>query len=395
MLKYLFIIILSLYLLFIIYFRIRYKFWSKQPVFHLHNIRYWLFPPGIIQHDQPKLGKFFDRLIKTKKYSQLSKKDKYDIHQLLFSYYLYEKDIFYKPSKKSIFKYLQNHDEEAFISLFFKKKPFYDVTNKKSIITNKLISVMTSRPLNCFINKNKMMLNYVDYLCVHKKHRKKGIAPKIIFTHQARVRNNSKNTVFLFKRETDLTSIVPLSTFYTYGFDTKYWKYSSKPIPTYSHILITSQNINVFYHLIEKIKNKKICTIYPSMSNLNTLINAKLLTIYVLLDKDDPVACYIFRKPFTTYIIEDKRGESMDCVASFFDKRVNYQIFIYYFYYSLFYLQKKSYFKYFIIENIADNNYIIQNIFKKFSPIIKSPTAYYFYNFAYRPKLSNNIFILN
>ena len=131
------------------------------------------------------------------------------------------------------------------------------------------------------------------------------------------------------------------------------------------------------------------------MSNLNTLISANLLTIYVLLEKDEPLACYIFRKPFTTYIIEDKKGKSMDCVASFFDKRINYQIFIYYFYYSLFYLQKKSYFKYFIIENIADNNYIIQNIFKKFAPIIKSPTAYYFYNFAYRPKLSNKIFILN
>jgi len=85
----------------------------------------------------------------------------------------------------------------------------------------------------------------------------------------------------------------------------------------------------------------------------------------------------------------------MDCVVSFFDKKINYQIFIYYFYYSLFYLQKKTYFKYFIIENIADNNFIIQNIFKKFAPVIKSPTAYYFYNYAYRPKLSNKIFILN
>jgi hypothetical protein len=395
MIKYLIAIILLFYILFTIYFRIRYKFWSKQPVFHLHNIRYWLFPPGIIQHTPPKLGKFFDRLIKTKKYCQLSKKEKYDMHQLIFSYYLDEKDVNYKPTKKSIFKYLQNHDEQAFISLFFKKKPFFDVTNKQNIVTNKLVSVITSRPLNCFINKNKLVLNYVDYLCVHKNYRKKGIAPKIIFTHQARVRNNSKNTVFLFKRETDLTSIVPLSNFYTYGFDTKYWKYGSKPISKYSHILLTSQNIHIFYHLIEKIKEDKSCIIYPSLSNLNTLIKNNLLIIYILLEKDKPLACYIFRKPFTGYIIEDKKGDSIDCVGSYFDKTLNFQIFIYYFYFSLFLLQKKQHFKYFIIENICDNNYIIQNIFKKYAPIIKTPMAYYFYNFAYRPKLSNNIFILN
>ena len=86
---------------------------------------------------------------------------------------------------------------------------------------------------------------------------------------------------------------------------------------------------------------------------------------------------------------------SMDLICSFFDRSINPEIFVYYFYFSTFIIQKNKQFKYFIIENISDNNIIIQNIFKKFFPIIKSPTAYFFYNFAYRPILPHNLFVLN
>ena len=30
------------------------QFWSRQPVFHFHNLKYWLFPPGIIQKKLPQ-----------------------------------------------------------------------------------------------------------------------------------------------------------------------------------------------------------------------------------------------------------------------------------------------------------------------------------------------------
>ena len=89
--------------------------------------------------------------------------------------------------------------------------------------------------------------------------------------------------------------IVPLSTYYTYGFDTKYWKYGSKKISQFSHFLLNSQNIDKFYHIIDKIKKQFKCTVYPALSNLNTLIKNDLIIIYMLLEKDDPIACYVFR----------------------------------------------------------------------------------------------------
>ena len=60
----------------IIYFKFKYRFWSRQPVFHYHNIRYWLFPPGIIQHGQPERNKFYNSKIFFDYYRRISTEKK-------------------------------------------------------------------------------------------------------------------------------------------------------------------------------------------------------------------------------------------------------------------------------------------------------------------------------
>ncbi len=47
-------------ILVVAFYKLKYPFWSRQPVFHFHNLRYWLFPPGIIQHNKPEKDKFYD-----------------------------------------------------------------------------------------------------------------------------------------------------------------------------------------------------------------------------------------------------------------------------------------------------------------------------------------------
>ena len=46
--------IITLIILFYAIIKIRFRFWSKQPVFHFYNLWYWMFPPGIIKHDKPE-----------------------------------------------------------------------------------------------------------------------------------------------------------------------------------------------------------------------------------------------------------------------------------------------------------------------------------------------------
>ena len=108
MIKLFIITIVSLRILYILYFKFKYRFWSRQPVFHTYNLWYWICPPGIIEHVVPKIDKFYDNTIITKKETDLTISQKDDIYKLIYLHYLHESDISFKPTKNSIFKYLQN-----------------------------------------------------------------------------------------------------------------------------------------------------------------------------------------------------------------------------------------------------------------------------------------------
>ena len=56
--KYIILSIVLLYLLFVMYCKVRFRFWSIQPVFHIHNLYYWIFPCGIIDSKLPPITKF-------------------------------------------------------------------------------------------------------------------------------------------------------------------------------------------------------------------------------------------------------------------------------------------------------------------------------------------------
>ena len=91
--------------------------------------------------------------------------------------------------------------------------------NDNIIEKNKIIGLISSRPLTCIIGENILFdLYYVDYLCVDKYHRNKNIAPQLIQTHEYnQSHSNKKISVSLFKREEELTGIIPL-TYYQYLF---------------------------------------------------------------------------------------------------------------------------------------------------------------------------------
>ena len=54
MFLHLFIIFILLLILLYGYVKIKFKFWFRQPVFHVHNLLYWLVPPGLIDENIPQ-----------------------------------------------------------------------------------------------------------------------------------------------------------------------------------------------------------------------------------------------------------------------------------------------------------------------------------------------------
>ena len=197
---YVILILILIVILIKIYIKIRCPFWSIQPVFQIYNIAYWLSPPNIIQKDMPPINKYYDFTIQFTE--QLEQKK--DFYKLISKHYLRKKNVQYSPPKEGVFSYFEKHNKKCFFSLQYK--------------FNKLIGAMTTRPLEAILHGEKYSIYYVDFLCIHSKHRKQGNAPKIIYTHYVQSRKRTDNTIFLFKREDRVNKIVPLATFSTYLF---------------------------------------------------------------------------------------------------------------------------------------------------------------------------------
>ena len=65
-----------IYLLFYAFIKIKFRFWADQPVFHLYNLFYWIWPCGIIQHGLPPKTKFYEAKVLTKKWQDFSTEKK-------------------------------------------------------------------------------------------------------------------------------------------------------------------------------------------------------------------------------------------------------------------------------------------------------------------------------
>ena len=71
------LILVTLYL----YYKAKHQFWSRQPVFHIHNIWYWYDPPGIIQKEKPEMNKFYKADIEFDSFNNISTKKKSTINR--------------------------------------------------------------------------------------------------------------------------------------------------------------------------------------------------------------------------------------------------------------------------------------------------------------------------
>ena len=367
-------------ILLVAYYKLKYPFWSRQPVFHFHNLRYWLFPPGIIQHGKPEKDKFYDPKIYFNTFFQTPTEKKALFAHFIKANYSPHKSEKYMPPQDGVLNYFKAHNNKSYLSLMYNN--------------NKLIASMTTRPLDCYIDDKKLPLYYVDFLCVHQKYRKKGNAPKIIYSHYVNSRYKHDNTVFLFKREGENTAIVPLTAYNNYYFDTFYWdKVVKFDQPNIKTILITKQSFHYFVYVYERLmkcSTKKFeCVIVPNLAHIELLVENQQMFIAVTLIDNEPFDCFIFHNTYTTY---DGKN-SIECITSF--KETDESVFALGFMCSLSLIYQQMKFTRLFIENIANNNVIIKKILERYSPIATLKASYYFYNFGYRPFLAEKVFIIN
>jgi hypothetical protein len=355
-------------------------------------------PPGIIQHELPRENKYTNfKNIETIVYTELPDFKLQRFIHFINANYLQNKDNIYAPKKENVVPYFNGHNTKSFFTFYKECELISDL--KKGTITNedRIVGVTTSRPIHIFINKGEkdsvFDAYYVDYLCVDKCERKKGIAPQIIQTHHYNQRHINKNIVVnLFKREGELTGIVPLCVYSTYGFSMKKWRKPRELYAGYKLLEVNEQNYHFLFDFIQSNKDQFEIIINVEHANIIELIKTKNIFVYVLMEGNEIKSAYFYRKSCVFY---EKGLEILSCFASIHDSTITTDAFVQGFKISFWKTAEKNYFGFAVIENISHNNLIIENLRMKTAPVIVSPTAYFFYNFAYYSFKPNKVLILN
>lgn len=399
MIEYLsYILFFTVIIIFIIYIyiKIKYGFWVYQPVFHIYDLGYYFNAPGIINHSLPTKNKYTNfKNIETVVYTELSKLKVTRFVNFIKANYLQNKDNIYAPESSNVTPYFYGHNDKSFVSFYTEDNFMVDRKKGTTIEDKKIIGVMTTRPVNVMINNGdkdaSFKAYYVDYLCVDKFKRKKGIAQQIIQTHHYNQSHINKNIVVsLFKREDELTGIIPLCVYSTFGFPVDKWTKPMDLEAVYKLVEINPQNFHFFFDFFENNKNNFDIVISSEMSNIIELVKTKNIFIYVIIVDDEIVCSYFFRK---SCVQIEKNIEVLTCFASI--NNTDDTIFIQGFKISFWKIAAENYFGFAAIENISHNNIIIDNILVKTKPLIISPTAYFFYNFAYPTFKSHKVLIIN
>ena len=393
-----FIIFIIILILFVsAYIKFKFGFWAYQPVFHIYDLAYMIYPPGIINHGLPETNKYTNfKNIETAEFSKLSELKTTQLVNFIKTNFLRNKENIFSPEKENVVPYFTSLNAPSFVSFYTEPVLMHSLKKGTIIEDNEIVGLMTSRPTHISIKSDDMKESsfdayYVDYLCVKQGKRKKGIAPQLIQTHHYNQSHSNKNiSVSLFKREDELTGIVPLCVYSTYGFSVDKWTKPAALNPAYIVLEVNAQNSHLLFDFIKLNVGAFDITIMPDVSNIVELIKTQNIFVNVVMLDDQILCAYFFRK---SCVSVEKGMEVLSCFASI--NSADPDIFVQGFKISFWTIADKNKFGFSALEDVSHNRTIIDNLKQKTHALIVSPTAYFFYNFAYRTFKSSNCFILN
>ena len=376
MLKTIILLCITLFVLFAMYIRVKFKFWAIQPVFHLYDLNHWLFPNRIIQTELPTMNAYVDRFhIHTYNLSDTPECILQSATQLIQNHYLRTKSIEYIPSKEDIFQ----HPYNSFLSVYTTNLLSLKTCTNDNPMVPTLLGVITARPLNITLNKTVLKVHYIDNLTVDIHHRKEGIAPKLIQTHHYHIRQLVPDTkICLFKREGDMTAIVPLLRFNISGYDLKDIIHLPTPFTSLKLNRIDKHNFNDFKTFCTSISKRFRCCIHMDSLNVYDLILKEKLIIYGLFNHCTPVCYYVFR-PLSCTMDYDK--PCIELITTLND--TTNSIFFKGFQSSCKRIMKKYKVSRVLIEETGNTCQLIHT-FKDYNLSYKSicPSAFFLYNYA-------------
>jgi hypothetical protein len=352
------LIFIILIILFFIYLKIWYRFWTSQPVFNTFNLFQWIKPSGIIHHSiGEKYLKFYNPKIITNNYQEIPTEKKALI------YYFSSPNL----SKNQYLSQYSNSINKIYVSTQ------YDITatplsNLDNAYSKKLTQYMITKTVNSHINNKKFLVSFIQ----------------LFYTHYYNTRKMNCPPIFLFKSEKKLPYLVPCTTFHNVYFDTKYLDILNTKIPNNLSIhLINPQNFDLFYHFIGEINSNFTFFTIPDSQNFKSMISNNLIKPVLLLDETKVVGGMILKLTKNT----------ISLIGSYyFPKYIDFMLES--LQNSLYLLKKNHLFKTLVIKNISHNDQILKKILVRKSPLKNTADYLYFFNFAIKPFKSNNCLVI-
>ena len=370
----LYVIVIILIVLYILI-RLCLPFWSRQPVFHIYNIWYYFVSPRIISEQLPRLD---DKYVNTKNIRVAYGNDNNqpyvdEMVSLIRNHYLRSKDLNYLPEKTHIVPYLE----------------LKDVIILHYYYADKIIGTITLRPIDCILNGTTLPLQYVDYLCVHNNHRKKGIAQQLIRTLYYYQRHKTYYKISLFKNEGKQRAIMPLTIYDSYRLIIK--KIPMLTLhPNYKLLKITDKNIHNLFSTLNNIKSDFKHYISINITNLLLLITTGNIELYCLSYKDTILSLYYVRN---SRCYNKDNNIVKEIYATYKTSNLSIEDFQNGFQLLLAKMYKES--PECIIENIGHSKWLIEWLYNKgyIEKLTKYIVGYYLYNYVYKTINSEELFI--
>jgi hypothetical protein len=400
MLEYICISIILLIFIPIIYIRIRYPFWSTQPIFHSYDYLRFLTktPYEINSQVYPKAFKK-DNNVHSFRFLDIDDKEFDRIVDLLQCHSVESSQMLSFIDKPTMNITHTGQFFPSYVSVYRKDKydVTYDTNNAMSIVnTHQTVGCMTGRAINMFILDKSGVLHekngyFWDNICVHREYTQENIGRKLIQAHDIHQRTNTQHiSISLFKKEIDLCEgVIPLVEYPVHTFTLSKIKRPPLP-PPYSVSRMYNTNVEPFYNLLYMISHSNTARntafiAFPEISVLDNMIQNNILLVYGLSYGNNIKCVYVFKNPQLCYD-NIKDGHILECITTITeeyvqDKTLNGLIFAG-FLHALQHIQKSFSNKYKIItfHNLGQNQTIIERWKWKYTPLSKNMAAYYLYN---------------
>ncbi len=414
MIQYILFLLVFVILMFYAYIKLKYPFWSSQPVYHTYDyLRTLCYKPFIINKYNPFTTKFCNfENIKTNYYNDCKDSSKLECANLIQCFYLNTDRILYTLNKNDLDNLFSGQLEPSILSIYFENeyKNVIDSSGSQIVVQKTPIGTISSRSLKFWYvdtysknnNYEEMTIYFIDNLCVDRNKKRTKLFRELLQTHEHKQRKINPNIcVSLIKKEIELfEGVIPFVSYNTHTF--KLRNYNIQPLPPHTFVVELENNkmdvlVDFLYTNNDYCMKTKLydILIFPDIGNIEQMVKQKLLYIYCLRNREHVLGFYFFKDAKMYY--EELEGNTLQFIGSVMNC-LQPTVFYNGFLHSLRHiLKKESSYSMMLFEDIGHNQIILEFWNSNHNPVFTNKTAYYFYNFVYpgSPVSKQRLFILN